>query len=197
VNRRVGGGLRTLGLRAPSRRAVVGAVLLGCTFWYINMTVVSLLPLPSAEDSPLQQLVNVPPLWGALLAIAVVPAVCEELVFRGVLVRSIVGPWSVGFAVIVSAAMFAAYHLSILQLVPTFLLGLVLALVAVCSDSAIPTMIAHFLNNAIALTIARGELPGVASVLREHPTLALAGAILAFAAGLGLATSRPVPGRGA
>lgn len=192
ITRRVRGGADTLGLRRPPARAVLGCVLLGVTFWYLNMRIVSLLPLPPAAESPLQEMVSVPPLWAALLAIAVVPAICEEIVFRGIVTRSLVPRWSAGFAIIVSAAVFSAYHFSIVQLVPTFLLGLVFAHVALCSDSAIPTMVAHFLNNAVALSIARGELPGLSRTLAEHPHVTLAGCVAASVLGFVLATFRPV-----
>lgn len=192
ITRRVRGGTATLGLRTAPARALVGCALLGATFWYVNMRIVDLLPFPPVDKSALQQLVDVPPWWAALLTIAVVPAICEELVFRGVLVRSLVPRWSPAFAIIVSAALFAGYHFSILQLIPTFLLGLVFAHVALCSDSAIPTMVAHLLNNAIALSVARGELPGLARVMREFPTASLVGCIGLSLVGLGLATVRPV-----
>lgn len=192
ITRRVRGGASTLGLRAPPLRALVGCGLLGSSFWYVNMRIVNLLPLPPVEETTLQRLVEEPPLWGALLAVAVVPAVCEELVFRGVLARSLVPRWSPVVAIVVSAALFSGYHFSILQLLPTFLLGLVFAHVALCSDSAIPTMVAHFLNNAIALSIARGELPGVARVLGDHPIASLVGTVVVSVVGIGVATLRPV-----
>lgn len=195
ITLRVQGGPGSLGLRRPPPQALVGCVLVGCTFWYINMRLVSLLPLPESATAPLQQLVSLPPLWLAIVTIAVVPAVCEELVFRGVLARSLRMHDTAGmhaFAVLGSALLFSGYHLSVVQAIPTFVLGLVFAHVALCSDSVFPTMVAHFLNNAIGVTIARGELPEATRAMESHPTVTLVSAIVVGVAGVALASRREV-----
>ena len=135
----------------------------------------------------LQQLVDRPSLALVLATVAVVPALCEELVFRGVLARGLAARLGLPIAVAGSAALFAAYHLNAAQLLPTFTLGLARGLIAVRAASAVPAMVGHFLNNACAVAIARDELPEVSRALAAHPSAALLGCALATAAGLALA----------
>lgn len=87
-----------------------------------------------------------------LLAVALIAAVLEEWVFRGVLLErlEILGGAS---AVLVSAAAFAAYHLSLFQLVPTFLLGLALGVIVSWLGSLWPAVIAHAGFNLLGLSL--------------------------------------------
>jgi membrane protease YdiL (CAAX protease family) len=73
------------------------------------------------------------------------------------------------------------------QLLPTFTLGLVLGMLALRARSAFPGMLAHFINNALALVVARDDAPWLARAFADHPTAALVGCGGAAALGLGLA----------
>jgi membrane protease YdiL (CAAX protease family) len=179
--------LAALGLRGARPRYFVAAIAVGATAWYANMRLVALLPLPEPPARALQILVERPSLLGALASFALVPAVCEELVFRGVLARSLGHRLRLGAAAAISAAVFSAYHLSVVQAVPTFTLGCLLAAIAIRADSVAPTMLAHAINNALALTIARGELPGIAGWLERNPTAALIGCAATAAGGIAIA----------
>jgi sodium transport system permease protein len=123
-----------------------------------------------------------------LLAVALAPAICEEVLFRGVLVRGLATRFFPLAAVFVGAIVFSLYHLRIVQLVPTFTLGLVLGYLAMRADSVLPGMIAHFTNNAIALVIVRGDAPPLATVFGTYPGVSLVGCGIATTMGLVLAT---------
>lgn len=179
-----------LGLARCGARELAAAVLLGSSVWYLNMRIVELLPLPEGSLHSLQQLVEAPPLPQAVLVLAVVPAICEEVLFRGVLARGLATRFIPAAAVAISAAMFAAYHLSVVQLLPTFTLGLALGALVLRARSAIPAMVAHLLNNAIALVVARGALPGVTRWIDAHPTVVLAIAVVLAGSGVGLIATR-------
>jgi sodium transport system permease protein len=88
-------------------------------------------------------------LWLAGLSLVVLPAVCEELAFRGLILTGLrrrYRPWA---AVGLSSFLFALYHMNVFQLLPTFLLGVVLALLTVRSGSVYPAMLFHFLHNGL------------------------------------------------
>ena len=51
------------------------------------------------------------------------------------------------------AALFGIYHMSLIKLIPTGLLGLVFCYVAYRTDSIYPAMLMHFLNNAFSVII--------------------------------------------
>ena len=89
-----------------------------------------------------------------MLAVWVVTlAVLEEWLFRGVVLDSLRSQ-SVVLAVVGSAAVFALYHISFFQLLPTFLLGLGLALIVVYYGAVWPAVVAHAFFNVIGVLIA-------------------------------------------
>ena len=183
--------LAALGIRAAHPRYFAAAILIGTTAWLVNAWVVAwlvrYLSLPEDHIQHLKGLVDRPAMLGAFAAFAVLPAVCEELVFRGVLARSLGRHRSLLVAAVISAAVFSAYHLSLLQALPTFTLGIALGVIAVRADSVLPTMLAHALNNAMAIAMSRGALAGAAAWLDLHPVIALVGCASATAGGLVIA----------
>jgi len=187
--------LAALGLRGARLRFFVAAIAIGATAWYLNATLVdwvfTRLALPREQAVHLQELVDRPPLWHALAMFAVLPAVCEEIVFRGVLARSIARRRSLIAAAAISGAVFSAYHLSLVQGLPTLTLGLMLAVIAVRADSVAPAMVAHALNNALAIAVSRGALPELTGWLGRHPVAGLAGCAVATAGGIAIAARGP------
>lgn len=89
-----------------------------------------------------------------LLVIALVPAVAEELVFRGVVQRNLVR-WfgSRHMGVWLAAAAFSAVHMQFFGFVPRFLLGLVLGYLYEWSGNILVPMAAHFTQNAFQLVL--------------------------------------------
>lgn len=167
--RRRGVGLRGLGVTRPEGRWVVAATLIGVSAWYVNMVIVSLLNVPEGPEKLLKGLLEETGLVPTIAAIALLPAIAEEILFRGVLARSLATHWKPAVAIALSSAVFGIYHVLPPQVVATFLLGCLLALLTLRSRSILPSMIAHLLNNTIAIVISREEVPGVTSFLQAHP----------------------------
>lgn len=122
-----------------------------------------------------------------LLAYALLPAVCEELAFRGFILTGLQSRLRPRNAVLLGAFLFALYHMNVFLSVPMFCLGVALGLLTRRSGSLLPAVSLHFLHNAaLILGIPLGRyieewLPGVAAAL--WPVLvaacvALAGALL-------------------
>lgn len=88
----------------------------------------------------------------ALFLMALLPAICEELLCRGMLLQGL-STKSIPFGVLMSALLFSLMHANPMQTVHQFCLGVVLAIIALISGSIIPCMIVHFLNNFITLTV--------------------------------------------
>jgi len=89
----------------------------------------------------------------ALVVIAFLPALCEETLFRGglqnFLTRSIKMPW---LSIIIVSLIFSAAHFSYYGFLSRVFLGIVLGLLYQYSGKIWLNIIAHFFNNAFALT---------------------------------------------
>ena len=132
-------------------------------------------------------------LIGGLVMGAVLVPIAEEILFRGAVQRALVTRLFPVAAVVLTSMLFSAYHLSLLQLVPTFTLALVLGTLAHRGGSILPAMLAHFLNNSMAILISRKQPAFLAGWFDGHPTAALIGCALATLAGLALIARSGAP----
>jgi membrane protease YdiL (CAAX protease family) len=103
------------------------------------------------------------PLWQAVLFVAVLPGIIEELVFRGVFLHGLVRRFHPVAVVVAVGLMFGLIHGSLFRLVPTAYLGMLLAGVTLVTGSVFPAMIWHFLNNLISVLAGTKEIPLSAS----------------------------------
>lgn len=92
--------------------------------------------------------------WFGLLHIALVPALCEEVLFRGYIFRSFEKSWGIMLAIIVSGLVFGMFHLQVPNLLPLASLGILLAVMTWLSRSLWPAIVAHFVNNGGAVLLA-------------------------------------------
>ena len=92
-------------------------------------------------------------LW-SLVAIAVAPALCEELLMRGIVLPSFRPAFGTGLAVAGSAFLFAVIHLDPYRSLFTFVAGLVLGAIRVRTGILGPSMLAHGLLNALTFVAA-------------------------------------------
>jgi len=86
-------------------------------------------------------------LWMGLFHIGLVPSICEEIMYRGYVQRSLEKSWGIWTAIIVSGLIFGAYHLQITRILPLAALGMLFAYITYVSNSLIPAMVAHLVNN--------------------------------------------------
>ncbi|WP_069129982.1 type II CAAX endopeptidase family protein [Rhodohalobacter halophilus] len=92
--------------------------------------------------------------WFGLFHIALVPAFCEELLFRGYILRAFQKSWGIFIAIIVSGLIFGLFHLQVPNLLPLASLGILLAVMTWLSRSLWPAIVAHFVNNGGAVLLA-------------------------------------------
>lgn len=89
----------------------------------------------------------------ALLVMAVIPALFEESLFRGVILGNIRGEAGELNSVFLTGMCFALFHASAVQTLYQFICGCVFALLALRARSLVPCMLAHFLNNAAIIIL--------------------------------------------
>ena len=86
------------------------------------------------------------------VVLALVPAVFEELFFRGLMFNSLSGAKAWQSVLFVSVC-FALYHLSATQFLYQLIYGALLCVLAYASKSVLPCVFAHFLNNFTILLL--------------------------------------------
>jgi hypothetical protein len=128
------------------------------------------------------------PVWFLLINIfftAVLPAVCEETVHRGMLLSQIKKQGAIK-AIVLSSLLFGLLHINIYQFFYASILGLFLALITLASNSIYPAMIVHFMNNAINVYLVFAGVNKLPSYQLVNGIFALAsgGNILSFVFGL-------------
>jgi hypothetical protein len=88
------------------------------------------------------------------LVVGLLAPLAEELVFRGAILRSLLKwnsrPW---VAIVISAALFSAAHLNPAQIPHTFLIGLLLGWMYWRTDSIVPGVVFHWVNNTVAYVL--------------------------------------------
>lgn len=122
-----------------------------------------------------------------LFVLAVVPAICEELIYRGIILNGM-RKFGTHTAVFASAAIFAVAHGSAMQTVYQFVLGIVLGYILIKTGSLVASMIVHFVNNASVVLVnyfshsAESEITTIASWSTLDIVLAICTALASVAA---------------
>ena len=178
-----------LGLHRPGLRALAGAACIGASFWYISLSLIVPLTdhLGGTEDlAHLETMVAETPLWLVLVGMAVLPAVCEELLMRGLVARSLSESLGRVGAILVSAGLFALIHGSPARFLPMLCFGVILAHAALTTGSVVPGMVIHAINNVVALLLTTERWPDLAARMEAHPVVFLAAAAVVCIAGVAL-----------
>lgn len=91
---------------------------------------------------------NIPVLLGMMI-IALTPAICEEIAFRGALLSCFRGAKSKWTGIIIVSLFFGACHGSIWRMIPTAMLGVAMGYILLETENMIYNMLFHFINNAV------------------------------------------------
>ncbi len=167
--RRIDGGAMFLVALSAAAGAIALNMLL--TFWLALLESIGY-PLTQA-GTPMPG--NNGELWVAVLAIAVVPAVAEELFFRGFLLPSF-EPWGKRFATLVSGLLFALLHSSLEGFPSQLLIGLLVGWFVCVSGSLHTAIVYHCVNNATILLAAyalSGYIPDAQAIEASVDMLSL------------------------
>ncbi len=148
-----------LSLRPFSLRQLFGTFLLTLGGLAAVSTIAriqtALIPESKALESAMEQLlqfdaVQLHPFIGYLI-FAISPAICEELLFRGVLLSSFKARMRPALAVLLTGLLFGIFHIYFFRMLPTAVLGISLSYIVYRTGSVYPGMISHALHNSLAL----------------------------------------------
>lgn len=194
---RTGGRFRErLSLAIPSWGALfkgLAAVLLLQPFLMLIATATERLA-GNPLESLMAQLMAQPP-WVVVIGLAVLPAIIEELVFRGYLLGSCrrLPLWE---AALLNGLAFGLFHMNLYQFSYALVLGAAFAVVTRRSGSVVPAVVMHLVNNLLSIGLLYGSQTGwyavLDNLLRQGTTpglglaAGLAVGLLSAAAGFGL-----------
>lgn len=155
---------QTLLLRRPAWPTIPAAAILAVALQplanLVQRGVIWLYPVGEEVQRTIQALEDLfrqGPAWQSLVVVALMPAVCEELAFRGFILsgfRHLGHRWR---AIVYAAVLFGLTHTILQQSIVACLIGIVIGLIAVQSGSIFPAMAFHFVHNGLTLSLARLE----------------------------------------
>ncbi|OQX72061.1 MAG: hypothetical protein B6D62_00140 [Candidatus Cloacimonas sp. 4484_275] len=124
----------------------------------LSMQVINLIyPIPESYIEAINKLVQSENIgiWKNILIVAVLPGICEEVMFRGYIINGFgkLGFWK---AIIITAFLFGLLHLDPFRMIPVTFLGIWLGYLLLKTNSIFVPIFAHILNNSIA--IASGKI---------------------------------------
>ncbi|MEZ6144792.1 MAG: ABC transporter permease subunit/CPBP intramembrane protease [Planctomycetaceae bacterium] len=147
---------KTFKLNWPSLKYVAAAAILAPVLHPLTVELSQFLgqhffpPLPeSAQRAIAPMLDSKQPWWLVLLAFSVAPGICEEMAFRGFILSGFSQRGRIGLAIVLSSVLFGVMHMFPQQVFNAALLGLVLGLMAVRSNSLLPGVLFHMMYNGI------------------------------------------------
>ena len=149
----------TFSLRMIKIRYILGSIIV----WFggyliINITTQILLSL-FPEGADVLQAVNSSVMMDSFIAslvvVALIPAICEEVLFRGFLLSSFKGKSKKSkiWAIIIVGILFGIMHLNFIRIVPTAMLGILFAYSALVTQSIWTSVFMHFLNNGFSVCV--------------------------------------------
>lgn len=103
-----------------------------------------------------------------LLIIALIPAVGEEMTFRGVLQQSLTRKMNPPVAIILSAAIFSFIHFQFYGFLPRMFLGILLGYMFYITNSLWVSILMHFANNGTAVVLYYLNYNGIVNIDADH-----------------------------
>lgn len=146
-------------IKKPGVSQVAGGVLFGIAAFLCAMIIgVLLVPFFPESADGLTQLDDMLTSQSAvvlILVVALMPAIGEELLFRGFVMGTLKNKCTGVIAVLATTLLFAAYHMSLIKMFTIGIIGFGLTYAAYKSGSIVTSMCMHFLNNLLSVLITK------------------------------------------
>jgi membrane protease YdiL (CAAX protease family) len=162
--------------------SIIGAAVAGTFTWYLSLRVAWPVVEATHRTDEVREITRAvtghgAPLPWILVASALVPATCEELLHRGILLPSLVPKFGRPLALFVVTALFAVMHIEPARMVSAAVVGLAAGILALRTKSVWPAVTLHVVNNVWALLLGTDRVAPLGHLLRDHPDAALAAAV--------------------
>ena len=149
---------KTFSLKLPSIKNVLGGIVLWAGVYILMQIIIQIIlhlfpqnmeVVEALNDS----IINKDNFIMNLFVVALMPAICEEMFFRGFIYTSFKGKNSCKAAIICSGILFGFMHMDFIRIIPTSILGIAFAYCVYKSGSIFVPMILHFINNALSVVV--------------------------------------------
>lgn len=118
----------------------------------LSHVVRAMYPIDPKLTAPLEKIIaGAPNVWVLIVVLALTPAICEELAYRGFILSGLRRQGNKWRAIIITSVLFGAAHGFVQQSIMATLTGTVLGFIAVQTGSIVPGMVYHFCHNSIPL----------------------------------------------
>jgi len=159
-----------LRLRLPGMNVILFSIILGFALHpaYMLLARWVMFAYPISESAlasmhPLTDQIAITPWLSLVLLMAVTPAICEELAFRGFIFGGLLRDRQPLRAILISAVVFGISHGVLQQSISATVMGILLGWVSWRTNSVLPTMLIHVINNGLSVSlprIAQADFPG-------------------------------------
>lgn len=167
--------IRKLNFSAPSRTQLL--ILCSAVFpigfvsdavwtgadWVWQKVVEELPALRFFDDSNIMEFMEQmegAPVWLLVFCVALVPAVGEECMLRGLIGRGLVARWGVVWGVLLTSVLFAMLHMYPVHVAAVLPMGIMMHVIYLTTRSLWAPMLFHFLNNSLASIYTAAGLTG-------------------------------------
>lgn len=117
----------------------------------------------------------------SLISLTILPAICEELLFRGIILQGLKSYGKV-LSILLTGLMFAIFHMSIDQFIYPLIMGSLLSLIMYNENNILYSIIVHLVNNFLSVTLSYLQI----NLIFHHWTYILLAVSLALVFTIGL-----------
>jgi len=149
--------VNTFSLRMPKLTHLVLAIVMGLTVVPVSLMLSNNVRAWFGSEESMAQLealargLTDAPVLALVIVFAILPGICEEFAFRGFLQAGLRKSMAPLRAALIVGMVFGIYHIQVVKIPTTAMLGVVLAIVCWRTRSILPGMIIHVCNNGLAL----------------------------------------------
>lgn len=137
----------TLYWKDPDWDKAAGYVILGISSSIFLSAVFTLLPFFTSYKTLTENAFQRTDLILAMLSVLITAPICEEMIFRGLMLNRLLAGFSERTAVLLSSAVFAACHANPVWMCYAFIMGWLLAFVSLREDNIFYSIILHMAFN--------------------------------------------------
>ena len=124
---------------------------------YLQLQLIGVTSSKEISIYELLQAHNLGELWWMFFSLALIPAVCEEFLFRGFIFNRLKHPNQIAEAVMLSSVLFGVFHREIPELLNNTVAAIVLSVIVFRSGSLYNSLLAHAVMNTVAISIVNSQ----------------------------------------